>query len=198
MKKLRKNPRKNRIDNLPFVELWADGSVKDTNPSNIGGVGVLLIHKGSSSYRLYGAHFKEKPRKATNNVAELNAVYTGLALLKKPCTVSIFTDSAYVKRGIITWQKYQRKFKSNLKYWDKTLAMVDFHNINIYHVSGHSGNLANEVAHMLAYGSAKYLTCHEGLENSLNDAYENAKKFKKTTTKIRNQKAQERAKRTCK
>ena len=54
----------------------------------------------------YGAHVREaygsEPR-TTNNRMELTAAVRGLATLKEICSVTVVTDSQYVKNGITQW-----------------------------------------------------------------------------------------------
>ena len=46
----------------------------------------------------------------TNNRMELMAAIEGLAALKRPCVVSLTTDSQYVRQGITQWiQGWRRR-----------------------------------------------------------------------------------------
>ena len=77
------------------VEIHADGACKG-NPGR-GGWGVILL-SGKKRKEMHGGEAN-----TTNNRMELTAVIEGLAALKKPSRVSVFTDSQYVQKGISEW-----------------------------------------------------------------------------------------------
>ena len=59
---------------------------------------------------VHSLHLKALPKKcleakldSTNNQMELSAAIEGLAALKEPCNVDLFTDSKYVMDGITQW-----------------------------------------------------------------------------------------------
>lgn len=60
----------------------------------------------------FGEHYKEaygcEPR-TTNNRMELTAAVKGLEALKEPCSVTITTDSQYLKNGITSWIRRWRQ-----------------------------------------------------------------------------------------
>ena len=84
------------------VEIYTDGACSG-NPGP-GGWGAVLI---------YGEHEKQLSggeRETTNNRMELTAVIEALSLLKRPCEVTLTTDSKYVsdsvtKGWVYGWQK---------------------------------------------------------------------------------------------
>ena len=78
----------------PHVIIYTDGACKG-NPGP-GGWGAWL-HSGGHEKELWGGE-----RLTTNNRMELTAVIRALATLKRPCAVTIVTDSEYVKNGITT------------------------------------------------------------------------------------------------
>ena len=78
--------------NMSEVTLYTDGACKG-NPG-VGGWGAFL-QSGSHSKELFGGEAN-----TTNNRMELTAVIQGLAALKRPCIVNIYTDSQYVKNGM--------------------------------------------------------------------------------------------------
>ena len=77
------------------VSLYTDGACKG-NPGK-GGWGVLMRY-GSHEKELFGGEAH-----TTNNRMELTAIIQGLAALKRPCAVVIYTDSQYVKNGMEQW-----------------------------------------------------------------------------------------------
>ena len=75
------------------VTVYTDGACSG-NPGP-GGWGAILI---------YGEHEKEisgGASETTNNRMELTAVVEALSRLKEPCSVTVYSDSAYIVNGII-------------------------------------------------------------------------------------------------
>ena len=79
------------------VHLFTDGGCSG-NPGP-GGWGFILRHLAS------GKEIEKSGGMAltTNNQMELEAVIQGLAMLKRPCRVELFTDSVYVGKGMTEW-----------------------------------------------------------------------------------------------
>ena len=93
----------------PTVELFTDGACLG-NPGP-GGWAALLRYKGSEREIAGGAAM------TTNNRMEMMAVIEGLRALSRSCTVSVYTDSQYVQKGITEWIHGWRK--RNWKTADK-------------------------------------------------------------------------------
>ena len=79
------------------VTIYTDGACKG-NPGP-GGWGALL-RWGDHERELFGG-----TPATTNNQMELTAAIEALAALTKPCSVTLHTDSVYLKNGITTWIK---------------------------------------------------------------------------------------------
>src|ERR1700694_3895481 len=77
------------------VVIYTDGACKG-NPGP-GGWGALLASRGVER-ELFGG----EPN-TTNNRMELTAVIRALESLKRRCSVAVYTDSQYVKKGIENW-----------------------------------------------------------------------------------------------
>jgi len=77
------------------VEIYTDGACKG-NPGP-GGWGALLL-SGVTEKELFGGESA-----TTNNRMELTAVIEALAALKKPCAITLYLDSEYVRKGITEW-----------------------------------------------------------------------------------------------
>ena len=77
------------------VVIYTDGACRG-NPGP-GGWGAWL-QSGEHQKELFGGE-----KLTTNNRMELTAVIQALASLKRHSTVTIYTDSAYVKNGITSW-----------------------------------------------------------------------------------------------
>lgn len=122
----------------PTVELFTDGGC-EPNPGE-GGWGFVLI---------YGEHVKEGSgyeSEATNNTMEIRAVIEGLRALKKPCNVTITSDSQYV----IKCASGEWKRKTNHDLWRELDTVMDQHTVKWQWVRGHTGDKYNERCHELA------------------------------------------------
>lgn len=152
--------------NRPCVEVFTDGSVARTNPGK-GGWGAVLIN-GTRIRAAYG-----KYKEATNNFMEAYAVLQALLLLRVPCQVELYTDSAYVVNGIRAMQN-GRLLKTNTQLWRDMWRPLGKHLVVVRHVHGHSTTLYNELADSLAgWGSRDRLEgsfyVHEVVEGSAED-----------------------------
>ena len=141
---------------LPLVEIATDGACKG-NPGP-GGWGVVLRF-GDTERELSGG----EPA-TTNNRMELMAAIEGLRALKKPCRVTLSTDSRYVMDGLTKWiHGWQRNGwktadKKPVKNADLWQALIDAsrpHRIDWRWVKGHAGHPDNERADKLACDAAK-------------------------------------------
>ena len=138
---------------MNHVVIYTDGACKG-NPGP-GGWGVFLRSEGFEK-ELWGGE-----RETTNNRMELTAVIEALAALKRPCRVSLFLDSEYVRKGITEWiHGWKRKGWTtaakqpvkNADLWQRLDALVSTagHRIEWRWVKGHSGDPGNERADALA------------------------------------------------
>ena len=133
------------------IELFTDGACRG-NPGP-GGWGVLIRHDNHEK-QLYGAE-----KFTTNNRMELMAALEGLKSLKESCTISITTDSQYVRLGMTewlanwkkrNWQTSDKKPVKNKDLWEQLDREVSRHQVTWHWVKGHSGHLENELADELA------------------------------------------------
>jgi ribonuclease HI len=140
------------LDATPVV-IYTDGACKG-NPGP-GGWGAWLC-SGGVDKDLFGGELG-----TTNNRMELTAVIQALAALKKPCTVTLYLDSEYVRKGITEWMSgwkargWRTAAKApvkNVDLWQQLDALVanGGHKIDWRWVKGHSGNPGNERADSLA------------------------------------------------
>jgi ribonuclease HI len=138
---------------LNQVEIYTDGACKG-NPGP-GGWGVLM-RSGSIEKELFGGELG-----TTNNRMELLAVIEALGALKRPCDVTLYLDSEYVRKGITEWIQgwKSRGWKTaskqpvkNVELWKRLDALVSGggHRIEWRWVKGHSGDPGNERADGLA------------------------------------------------
>ena len=90
---------------------------------------------------------------------ELTAVIQALASLKRRSTVTIYTDSEYVKNGITTWihgwkargwKTADKKPVKNIELWQRLDELNAAHGVEWRWVKGHAGDPGNERADVLA------------------------------------------------
>ena len=137
------------------VVIYTDGSCKG-NPGP-GGWGAWL-RSGDHEKELFGGEAQ-----TTNNRMELTAVIEGLGALKKPCSVTVYTDSQYVRQGITTWiHNWKRRGwvttdkqpVKNVDLWQQLDAACTRHDVEWRWVKGHAGDPGNEKADALANAGA--------------------------------------------
>jgi ribonuclease HI len=140
----------------PTVELFTDGACLG-NPGP-GGWAALLRYKGSER-ELSGGEAM-----TTNNRMEMMAVIEGLKALSRSCTVSVYTDSQYVQKGITAWihgwrkrgwKTADKKPVKNADLWQALDAARNGHNVTWFWVKGHAGHPENERVDALARAQAE-------------------------------------------
>ena len=133
------------------VVLYTDGACRG-NPGP-GGWGVLLRAKGQEREICGGA------LSTTNNRMELMAAIEGLQALTRPCSVAVYTDSEYLRKGIgewlprwkaTGWRTAARKPVKNEDLWRRLEEAAARHLVEWHWVKGHSGHAENERADALA------------------------------------------------
>jgi ribonuclease HI len=135
------------------VVIYTDGACKG-NPGP-GGWGVLLS-SGNTKKELFGGEAL-----TTNNRMEMTAVMQALAALKRPCDITLYLDSEYVRKGITEWihgwkargwRTAAKEPVKNADLWQALDALVatSGHTIDWRWVKGHAGDVGNERADALA------------------------------------------------
>ena len=136
---------------LPLVEIFCDGACSG-NPGP-GGYGAIMRYGGSMKELSGGAI------DTTNNRMEMTAAIEALRQLKRPCRVSITTDSQYLVKGMTEWiEGWQRKGWRNSKkepvlnkdLWELLLDFTKSHSVQWKWVKGHAGHTENERCDQLA------------------------------------------------
>jgi ribonuclease HI len=133
------------------VEIYTDGACRG-NPGP-GGWAAVLSARGREK-EISGAESH-----TTNNRMELQAVIAALQALKYPVDVRLYTDSQYVRNGILTWlaqwkargwRTADKKAVKNQDLWELLDAEAAKHRIEWHWVRGHSGVAGNERCDALA------------------------------------------------
>ena len=112
------------------ITIYTDGACSG-NPGP-GGWGAILMYKDNIKEISGGK------KDTTNNVMELTAVIEALKLLKFPCKVNLYSDSAYVvnaflQNWVINWQKNNwktsdKKDVKNKELWKELIELCNIHN----------------------------------------------------------------------
>jgi ribonuclease HI len=139
------------------VEIYTDGACSG-NPGP-GGWGAVLKY-GRHEKELYGA----EPGVTTNNRMELMAPIVALESLTRPSVVAMYTDSTYVRNGIMQWlpkwksngwQTSAKQPVKNADLWRRLDEAVKPHEVQWFWVKGHAGHPENERADQLAVKGAQ-------------------------------------------
>ena len=159
----------NAVSKLRRVTIHTDGSCLG-NPGP-GGFAAILEHNGHEK-ELSGGF-----RRTTNNRMEILAVIVGLETLLERCCVTVYSDSRYVVDAIEKgwakrwqsngWMRNKRERAINPDLWERLLAALERHEVELRWVKGHAGNEGNVRADKLAVAAANLndLPRDEGFEN---------------------------------
>jgi len=151
---------------LDKVKIYTDGACRG-NPGP-GGWGVLLV-SGKHEKTLFGGE-----RETTNNRMELTAAIKALEALKRRCRVDLFTDSQYLRRGILEWMANWKKNSwrtagkkpvKNKDLWIELEQLSQRHDIAWRWVKGHAGDAGNEKADELANHAIDEITKSQNATN---------------------------------
>ena len=134
-----------------MIEVYTDGSCLG-NPG-AGGWAFLII-RGDKLISKSGSEIN-----STNNRMELTAAIEALNYFEDSQTITLITDSKYVKDGIQSWiQNWKKngwktaakKPVKNKELWIELDQLISRHTISWEWVKGHAGNTYNEKADYLA------------------------------------------------
>lgn len=101
----------------------------------------------------------------TNNVMEMTAVIEGLKLLKYPCEVEVYSDSAYVVNAFNQhwidgwkrngWKNSSKEEVKNKELWQMLDDLTHMHQVSFIKVKGHADNEFNNRCDELARNAIK-------------------------------------------
>lgn len=119
-----------------------------------GGWGAILMYKDVKKEISGGK------KDTTNNVMELTAVIEALKLVKFPCKIKVYSDSAYVVNGFLqgwiynwikkNWKTADGKPVKNKELWEALYNFTKVHKIEFIKVKGHADNEFNNRCDELA------------------------------------------------
>jgi ribonuclease HI len=139
------------------VIIYTDGACSG-NPGK-GGWGAILKY-GEREREISG--FEED---TTNNKMELTAAIEALKCLKEPCSVELYSDSAYLVHGFTQnwlegwkkngWRTSGKDEVKNIDLWKELDRLSGIHDIRWIKVKGHSDNEYNNRCDKLATDEVK-------------------------------------------
>lgn len=141
------------------VTIYTDGACSG-NPGP-GGWGAVLIYKNTKK-EISGAK-----KNTTNNEMELTAALESLKMLKFPCKVDLYSDSAYLVNGFLqgwiynwqknNWQTADKKPVKNKEIWEQIYDLTKKHKVTFIKVKGHADNELNNRCDEMARKAIKAL-----------------------------------------
>ncbi len=136
------------------VTIYTDGACSG-NPG-AGGWGAILFYK--TQKREISGYNPE----TTNNQMELTAAIKAIDMLKEPCEIELYSDSAYLINAfnedwITKWQmngyrNANKKPIQNIDLWKQLIEFNNTHKIKWIKVKGHADNEFNNRCDALATG----------------------------------------------
>ncbi len=146
---------------MPKLFAYTDGACSG-NPGP-GGWGALLIARDGDTV-VKTRELKGGAADTTNNRMELLGAIEALDALEKSSTITVITDSAYVKNGVSEWihgwkrngwKTSTKKPVKNVDLWQRLDAAQARHTVTWEWIKGHAGHEENERADELARAGMK-------------------------------------------
>lgn len=149
---------------LSDYTVYTDGSCL-RNPKGPGGWACVIRCESTGEI----SEFSGGSPSTTNNRMEMTAVIEALKRIPESASVSLYTDSQYVKNGLTKWifsWRRRRWTKAdgtpvlNRELWMSLDALCSTHKITFHWVKGHAGNPLNERCDRLAKAEAAKFENH--------------------------------------
>lgn len=145
------------VNIMEEVTIYTDGACSG-NPGP-GGWGAILM-LGENRKEISGGSAD-----TTNNIMELTAVIEALKILKRPCKVNVYSDSAYVvnaflQKWIYGWMKKGWKTAGgdpvkNKELWQELYSLTKIHDVTFNKVKGHADNEFNNRCDEMAVAESR-------------------------------------------
>ena len=142
------------------ITIYTDGACSG-NPGP-GGWGAILMF-GDTKKEISGGLDN-----TTNNVMELTAVIESLKILKRPCKVDLYSDSAYVVNAFLqkwiygwikkNWRTAGGDSVKNKELWQELYSLTKVHDVTFNKVKGHADNEFNNRCDEMAVTESKKFT----------------------------------------
>lgn len=144
---------------MTTVEIYTDGACSG-NPGPGGWAAILVA--GDKEREISGGE-----KHTTNQRMEILAAVEALKSLKRPCEVTLFSDSAYLvncitQKWYVNWKRSgwlnsQKEPVKNRDLWEALLSAMEGHTLHFTKVKGHSGHHFNERCDELARAAIRNL-----------------------------------------
>lgn len=141
------------------VIIYTDGACSG-NPGPGGWGSILMMSENRKE-------ISGGKKDTTNNVMELTAVIEALKLLKRPCKVDLYSDSAYVVNAFLQnwiwgwikngWKNSSKEEVKNKELWQELFSLTKIHDVTFHKVKGHADNEYNNRCDELARNAIKNL-----------------------------------------
>ncbi len=141
-----------KVDLSNSVIIYTDGGAHP-NPGR-GGYGAVLLYKGKRK-ELSGGYSL-----TTNNRMEILAAIRALEVLKRRCSVMLYSDSKYIVNAINkgwarrwrrnNWMRTKEEAAKNSDLWSQLLELCEQHEVNFQWVRGHAASKENNRCDTLA------------------------------------------------
>ena len=142
---------------MKTVAIYTDGACSG-NPGPGGWAAILRY--GEQEKELSGGEAS-----TTNNRMELTAAIRGLAALKEPCAVTLYSDSRYLVDGIEKgwakawrsrgWMRTKKEPAKNPELWSELLDLLEKHRVSLVWVKGHADDPLNSRCDALAVAESR-------------------------------------------
>ena len=146
------------------VEIFTDGACSG-NPGPGGWAAILVA--GGREKEVSGGVLS-----TTNNRMELTAAIEALKKLKKPCSVTLYSDNAYLVNAFLQgwlaswkrngWKNSTKQPVSNMDLWMDLDKLSGIHQITWRKVKGHSDHEYNNRCDALAVAEVAKIKSGEG------------------------------------
>lgn len=137
---------------MKTVAVYTDGACSG-NPGPGGWAAILIYNGNEREISGFEPH-------TTNQRMELKAAIEGLKTLKYPCSVQLYSDSAYLVNAFRQnwlgnwlgngWLNSQKKPVENRDLWEELLRLANIHQVEWIKVPGHRDNEYNNRCDLLA------------------------------------------------